>query len=265
MTDSSPSRSTPGSVSGFSADIEAGQPWPARPARLAIPVVEALVDRIVSGAIPAGSSLPAEPALSASFGISRSVVREAVKLLEEKGLAHARQGQGTIVTPADEWNLLDPVVLDAAIRHDETMQILDDLVEVRVSLECLMIRAAARHMSDADLEGLGHLLTELESQIKAPERYLETDTRFHDYFLRCSGNRLGRSIIHTIHPYARASTRYNPVADEEDIRQSHRGHVVIYEHLLQRDSEGAAAALEDHISGTWALRKQKRNHPAGAS
>lgn len=265
MNDSSPSPSTLGRAPGISAELGASQPWPARPARLAIPVVAALVDRIVSGAIPAGSLLPAEPALSTSFGVSRSVVREAVKLLEEKGLARARQGQGTIVTPADEWNLLDPVVLDAAIRHDETMQILDDLVEVRVSLESLMIRAAARHMSDADLEGLGQLLTELESQIKAPERYLETDTRFHDYFLRCSGNRLGRSIIHTIHPYARASTRYNPVADEEDIRQSHRGHVAIYEHLLQRDSEGAAAALEDHISGTWALRKQKRNHPAGAA
>jgi DNA-binding FadR family transcriptional regulator len=265
MNNSSPSPSTPGSVSGISADVEASQPWPVRPARLAIPVVAALVDRIVSGAIPAGSSLPAESALSTSFGISRSVLREAVKLLEEKGLAHARQGQGTVVTPADEWNLLDPIVLDAAIRHDETMQILDDLVEVRVSLESLMIRAAARRMSDADLEGLFHLLTELESQVKTPERYQETDMRFHDYFLRCSGNRLGRSIIHTIHPYARASTRYNPVADEEDIHQSHRGHVAIYEHLLQRDSEGAAAALEDHISGTWALRKQKRNRPVGAS
>src|SRR5947209_15631296 len=177
MTDSSPSRSTPGSVSGFSADIEAGQPWPARPARLAIPVVEALVDRIVSGAIPAGSSLPAEPALSASFGISRSVVREAVKLLEEKGLAHARQGHGTTVTSADEWNLLDPVVLDAAIRHDETMQILDDLVEVRVSLESLMIRAAARRMSDADLEGLGQLLAEMESQIRSEEHTSELQSR----------------------------------------------------------------------------------------
>jgi FCD domain len=79
------------------------------------------------------------------------------------------------------------------------------------------------------------------------------------------GTAIDYRLIHTIHPYARASTRYNPVADEEDIRESHRGHVAIYEHLLQRDSEGAAAALEDHISGTWALRKQKRNHPAGAA
>jgi DNA-binding FadR family transcriptional regulator len=191
--------------------------------------------------------------------VSRSVVRESVKALEEKGLAHARQGHGTTITSPDEWNLLDPVVLDAAVRHDETMQVLDDLVEVRVALECHMARAAAERMTSADLDELGRLLEELESEIKDPERYHEADTRYHDFILRCSGNRLGRSIIQLIHPFARASTRYNPPADEEDIRQSHRGHVAIYECLAARDAEGAAAAMEEHIIGSWALRKQKRS------
>ena len=180
-------------------------------------------------------------------------------MLEEKGLVRARQGHGTPITSPDEWNLLDPIVLDAAIRHDDTMQILDDLVEVRVALECTMVRAAASRMESEDLDGLGRLLRELESEIKDSERYQMTDTRYHDFIQRCSGNRLGRSIIRSIHPYARASTRYNPQADEEDIRQSHRGHVVIYENLLRRDADGAAAAMEEHISSTWALRKQKRS------
>ena len=90
------------------------------------------------------------------------------------------------------------------------------------------------------------------------EDYQETDTRYHDFIMRCSGNRLGRSIIRAIHPHARASSRYNPPADEEDLRQGHRGHVAIYEHLLRHDADGAAAAMEEHISGTWALRKGKR-------
>lgn len=246
-------------------ELGAQSPVQRRPARLAIPVIAALVDRIVSGALPSGASLPPEPSLSTSFGMSRTVVREAIKVLEEKGLARARQGHGTTVTSPEEWNLLDPVVLDAAIRHDDTMQILDDLVEVRVALESRMVRAAAERMTPPELEELGRLVGELESQIKDPERYQETDTRFHDFILRCSGNRLGRSIIRSIHPYARASTRYNPPAGEEDIRQSHLGHVAIYEHLLQADSEGAATALEAHISDTWALRKQKRNRPVRAS
>jgi len=177
--------------------------------------------------------------------------------LKEKGLAHARQGHGTTITSPDEWNLLDPAVLDAAVRHDDTLQILDDLVAVRVALECDMVRAAARRMTSADLEELGRLLGELESEIKVTDRYQETDTRYHDFILRCSGNRLGRSIIRSIHPYARASSRYSPPADEEDLRQSHRGHVAIYELLVKRDAAGAATAMEEHIAGSWARRKRK--------
>ena len=229
-----------------------------RPPRLSVVLVKVLVESIVCGRYPPGSLLPPEPVLCQSFDVSRSVVREALKVLEEKGLARARQGHGTTVSPPDEWNLLDPVVLEATIRADETMQILDQLIDVRVALECDMVRTAARSMSDADLARLGALLEELESQLKEPQRYVETDTRYHDLIMRCSGNRLGRSIIRAIHPHARASSRYNPPTDVEDIRRSHLGHVAIYEHLLRRDGEGAAAVMQEHIRGTWKLRKRKR-------
>jgi DNA-binding FadR family transcriptional regulator len=181
-----------------------------------------------------------------------------MKLLEEKGLARARQGHGTTISPPDEWNLLDPAVLAAAIRADETMQILDELVDVRVALESAMARTAARSMSDADLAELGDLLDEMGTQLQDPERYLATDTRYHDFIMRCSGNRLGRSIIRAIHPHARASSRYSPPADDEDIRLAHLGHTAIYERLQQHDAEGAAAAMHEHIRGTWTLRKPKR-------
>jgi DNA-binding FadR family transcriptional regulator len=241
-----------------SVDLEATRPWPRRPARLGIPVVAALVDQIVGGALPPGSALPPEPALCASFGVSRTVVREAIKALEEKGLARARQGQGTTITVTDEWNLLDPVVLEATIRHDDDMRMLDDLVAVRVALECDMVRAAAESMTSADLAELGGLLDELDSQRRDSQRYQDTDTRYHDFIMRCSGNRLARAIIRVIHPHARASSRYNPPADDDDIRQSHLGHVAIYEHLARHDADGAATAMADHIMGTWTLRKQKR-------
>ena len=228
-----------------------------RPARLSVVVVDALVDAIVSGRYPSGSLLPPEPVLCQSFDVSRSVVREAMKLLEEKGLARARQGHGTTISPPDEWNMLDPAVLDAAIRADETMQILDALVDVRVALESAMARTAAQSMSDADLAELGELLEEMTSQLHDPERYLATDARYHDFIMRCSGNRLGRSVIRTIHPHARASSRYNPPADEESIQLAHAGHTAIYEQLRRRDPEAAAAAMQEHIRKTWRLRRPK--------
>ncbi|HLJ67015.1 MAG TPA: FadR/GntR family transcriptional regulator [Chloroflexota bacterium] len=261
MTDSIPAEQLP-------ASLPDGPTWTitalsGRPARLSVVVVNDLVDRIVSGTYPTGSLLPPEPSLCQSFDVSRSVVREAVKALEEKGLARARQGHGTLVTSPEEWNLLDPVVLNAAVRHDDSLQILDDLVGVRVALESNMVRIAAQRMTSADFEGLRRLLRQLESEINLPERYKETDTKYHDYIHRCSGNLLGRTIIRSIHPYARASMRYNPPTDEMDIRRSHQGHVAIYEHLLQRDAEGAAAAMREHILGSWTLRKQKRPQYTG--
>jgi len=221
-------------------------------------VVSDLVAEIVSGRHPAGSLLPAEPVLCQSFGVSRSVVREALKALEEKGLARARQGHGTTISAPGEWNLLDPVVLDAAIRADESMRILDELVDVRVALESDMAGTAARSMSEDDLAELGALLQELETQLTDAARYHETDTQYHDLIMRCSGNRLGRSIIRVIHPHARASSRYNPPADEEDLRKGHLGHIAIYERLLRRDADGAAAAMREHIKGAWVLRRRKR-------
>jgi DNA-binding FadR family transcriptional regulator len=229
-----------------------------RPARLSVVVVNVLVDEIVSGRYPPGSLLPPEPVLCRSFDVSRPVVREALKALEEKGLARARQGHGTTITPPDEWNLLDPLVLEATIRADETMRILDELIDVRVALESDMARTAARSMSDADLAQLGALLEDLQGQLHDAERYQDTDTRYHDFIMRCSGNRLGRSIIRAIHPHARASSRYNPQAEDEDIRQAHVGHAAIYERLQLRDADGAAAAMQEHIRGTWTHRKLKR-------
>jgi DNA-binding FadR family transcriptional regulator len=228
-----------------------------RPARLSVVVVGALVDAIVSGRYPSGTLLPPEPVLCQSFDVSRSVVREAMKVLEEKGLARARQGHGTTVSPPDEWNMLDPAVLDAAIRADETMDILDALVDVRVALESAMARTAAQSMGEADLAELGNLVEEMTAQLHDPERYLASDARYHDFIMRCSGNRLGRSIIRAIHPHARASSRYNPPADEESIRLAHAGHTAIYEHLRRHDPEGAAAAMQEHIRTTWTLRKPK--------
>ena len=100
--------------------------------------------------------------------------------------------------------------------------------------------------------------------IQDVERYQDMDTRYHDLIMRCSGNRLGRSIIRAIHPHARASARYNPQADEEDIRQAHVGHVAIYEHLLParrgRRRRGDAGAHQRHVDAAQGQTRLTRAH-----
>ena len=116
---------------------------PRRPARFAAVVVEELAQQIISGAFAEDDVLPTEPALCEQFGFSRTVIREGLKLLEERGLVRVEQGRGTTVQPRDAWNLLDPVVLRIALEYDHDLSLLDDLIVVRRVLEREMARAAA--------------------------------------------------------------------------------------------------------------------------
>jgi DNA-binding FadR family transcriptional regulator len=126
------------------AGASASPAWVRRPANLARAVTAELVGRIVRGVHPPGAPLPPEPALCETFGVSRTVIREAVKILQEKGLVQVRQGSGTTVTPPTRWNMLDELVLGATIEEDESLAVLDDLVVTRRLLESDMANVAAR-------------------------------------------------------------------------------------------------------------------------
>ena len=233
---------------------------PRRPARLGTAVLSTIIDNIVSEALPPESTLPNERELCAAFGVSRTVIRESVKVLEEKGLVRVKQGHGTTVAPPEQWNLLDPLVLAASIRYDETLKTLDALVDVRVGLESQMTRRAAQVMSDEQLSDLHAALIGLERLLGEIDAYMLADTEYHDLIHRGSGNQLGRSIIRAIHPFARASMRYTGTTTTDDLASSHRGHTKIYERLAKRDADGAAAAMREHILGSWLERRAGRSH-----
>ncbi|MGO9583893.1 MAG: FadR/GntR family transcriptional regulator [Acidimicrobiales bacterium] len=229
---------------------------PRRPARLGTTVLLSLVDKIMGGELPPESSLPTEATLCEVFGVSRTVIREALKLLEAKGLVRVKQGQGTTVEPTEQWDLLDPLILDTAIRYADTFEILDDVIDVRVGLECQMTRRAAEMMTDAQLRETHQALMALERLLDQPEEYRQAEGAYHDLILRGSGNRLGRSIIRSLQPRARTNFRYRGAGVSADhMLMSHRGHVAIYERLAARDPDGASAEMREHILGSWLERK----------
>ena len=198
----------------------------ARPARLGQLVVSSLIEQIVSGSLPAGAPLPAEPVLCKEFNVSRSVIRESLRLLEEKGLVVIRQGQGTTVQPVDQWTMLDPLVLDAFIRNDRSLSIFDDLIEVRAALEAQMARRAATKMSKGQLQELHSHLRGLEALLDDLDDYTQADLLYHDAIGRFSGHVLAHSILRTVQPIALANSYYCAThKSREDNLRSHRGHV----------------------------------------
>jgi GntR family transcriptional regulator, galactonate operon transcriptional repressor len=228
---------------------------PRQRGRRADAVVDHLIEMVVSGSIQPDQLLPVESALCEAFGVSRTVVREAVKSLEAKGLLKARQGVGTLVSAQQSWNLLDPAVLAAFVRHDERYDILDQLIEVRTSLESSMAREAARRATPADIAELRELVSQLDAAVREPDLLDEVDVTFHERIMLASGNQLGRAIVHTVHAEARRSPRYVGHSTPAHRRQSNRQHLAVLEAIEARDADQAGALMATHIATSWQRRR----------
>ena len=229
--------------------------WARRPANLATAVTAELVERIVRGVHPPGSPLPPEPALCEAFSVSRTVVREAVKILQEKCLVQVRQGSGTIVTPPSMWDMLDELVLAATIAEDDSLTILDDLVATRRVLESDMANVAARLAEQDTIDRMRALVDRMDELVGDPAAYHEHDRAFHDVIMQASGNRIARGVVRSLESQVVNTARYMGRSERALCVASNRGHRRIYERIAAHDPDGAAAAMVTHITEAWLVRR----------
>lgn len=226
-----------------------------RGSRLGTAVIDGLVDAVVSGHWATGALLPPEADLCRSFDVSRTVVRESIKVVQEKGLVRIVHGRGTIVTDQREWNMIDETVLESMIRQDGTLTILDELVTVRSALEREMAANAARLASPEDKARLAAELRTMEASVDDIPAFAEADVRFHDVVMDASGNRLSRAIVTSIHDKARTSTSYHGAYSTATIQQTLAEHAAVQEAIERGDPAAAGAAMAAHIQGSWARRR----------
>jgi DNA-binding FadR family transcriptional regulator len=224
----------------------------ARPRRLATPVIEDFVDQIVSGNILPGTDLPSETNICNYLGISRTVLREVLKVLEQKGLVRVENGKGTFTTERDEWKLLDPVVLAARLRHDPDRSFLNHLVLVRIALESEMCREAALVATPEQLAQMAVKIEEMQNSLNDPPRYFLADEQFHDIIMRASRNQLGRAVVLSI--YYEVQSRMNRDVEVAHLEESMRGHLAIYEAIKAHNALVAAEEAREHIEVGWRTR-----------
>ena len=232
------------------------------PARLGVAVVADLVAAIVTGALEPGEVLPPEGELSQQFGVSRTVIRESVKRIEEKGLVVVAQGRGTTVNPPSAWNVLDPVVLSAMVDHDDSLGVLDELSIVRGSLEASMARAAAARQTPERTAALRAAFEDTRHRIDDFEAYNQADADFHYLIMEQSGNRLAANITRILFARARESARFIGTPGPEALRDTLDEHQAILEAIVRGDAEGAAQAMRDHIATAWARRRPTNKRSA---
>jgi len=152
--------------------------------------LDQLGEAIVSGRYLPGASLPPEPMLCEEYGISRTVVREAVKSLVAKGLLITGPKLGTRVLPSDDWNWFDPDVVVWQSKAGLTREFLRDLQELRRVVEPAGVRMAAERATAADIADVEAAYAGMKHAIEQGGDYVAHDLRFHQGLLRACHNRM---------------------------------------------------------------------------
>jgi GntR family galactonate operon transcriptional repressor len=223
-------------------------------ARLGVAVVHDLVTAIVTGEVAAGQSLPPEGVLSQHFGVSRTVIRESVKRIEEKGLVNIAQGRGTEVLPSGSWNVLDPVVLSALVENDDSVGVLDELAVVRGSLEGSMAAEAASIRSEEELAALRAALDHMH-ETSGDKGFDQADVDFHVIVMEASKNRLAQNITKVLYTRARESSRFVGAVTDEAIQLTLDEHARVLRAIERGDAPAAENAMREHIRVAWQRRR----------
>ena len=145
-----------------------------------------------------GDALPPEAELALQLEVSRTVVREAIKVLASKGLVEPRPKTGTRALARNHWNLTDPDVLRWQVSGGVDVALCRELLEVRGILEPRAAALAAARRTEADANRLLALLDEMGDVVDDPARYIASDLRFHSSILEISQNVLLSQLAATI-------------------------------------------------------------------
>ena len=211
-------------------------------------VVSELGKAIIAGEFPVGATLPGDADLEARFGVSRTVLREAMKTLAAKGLVVPRARIGTRVTPKAQWNLFDGDILTwhFAVGVDEAFLL--HLSDIRLGFEPHAAALAARHASEADINQMMLLAVAMGDPDHTPETLAFADLRFHLAVIDASRNPFMRTVGSLIEAaLAGVFKLSSPAADRGKIGDVAANHMRIVEEIRRRDEEGARRAMENVI------------------
>jgi DNA-binding FadR family transcriptional regulator len=208
--------------------------------RLFVQVVNGLAHEIVR----AGSEriiFPAEPDLCQMLGVSRTVLREAVKVLEAKGLVEVGHGQGVKSRERANWNHLDPDVLNWQCEFGADEVFLRNLNEVREILEPAASALTAARGDEATIARIKACYAQMEDRAEDAEEYIQADLAFHNEIIAGCGNDILNRMAQSIGTALRAG-RDISIKVAGGWARSLPLHSALTEAISRRDPEGARAA-----------------------
>lgn len=204
-------------------------------------VVRKLGGLILAGRFLPGETLPREDDLAVDFGVSRTSIREAVKVLSAKGLLESRPRTGVRVRPREDWDLLDPAVLSWHPDIASDRLLTRSLIEARRVIEPPAAAMAATRASAADLARIEAACLGIEAAYPddAPAG-IEADVAFHRAVIMGSGNIVLGRLVGAVEAALRAVFAATSRMMDADGVASHR---TVLEHIRLRDADAASAAM----------------------
>lgn len=209
---------------------------------MSLSLVETVSRRIIGLARSNGSSgrLPTERDMSAKFGVSRGVVREAAKRLELQGLLEIRQGSGMTVVD----KLHKPLNGALSLLVPNEKQRLKQLIEVRFALEPENARLGAERATAADLKALTACHERFEAAASFEEQ-VEADMTFHCLLAEASGNKIAALLIQSLSELLQTSLKHGYSRVTKDLAVA--DHAKILKAILSRNPAAAAKAMRLHL------------------
>ena len=227
-----------------------------RPRSLALELVEALGDRIRDGRLAAGDKLPTEAEFMAEFGVSRTVVREAISKLQASGLVQTRHGIGTFVV-----GLGDAAPFRLAPEQFATLRDVIAVLELRIGIETEAASLAAQRRNTGNLRQMRAALDAVAAAVEEGRDAVGPDFQFHLEIARATQNahfaELMSSLGTMIIPRARLDAM--PGLDDEQrqyLKRVNSEHESIYDAIRNQDSEAARAAMRTHLANSRERRRR---------
>lgn len=223
-------------------------------------LLDSLGRAIVTGQFD-DAPFPTEAELAKQHGVSRSVTREAVKMLTAKGLVSARPRQGTIIEPAASWNLFDPDVLSWLLERRLSVRLLRHFNQLRIAIEPEAAALAARFGTAEDFALISAGLARMEAAELGQDDPLEADIAFHVAVLRASQNPFYWQLRDLVATALRTSIRFtNRIKGRT---ASLIDHGAVRDAIVARDDMAARDAMRQLIGDVLDLIDEKGGEDAG--
>ncbi|HEX8388541.1 MAG TPA: FadR/GntR family transcriptional regulator [Sphingomonas sp.] len=198
-----------------------------------------------------GRPFPTEAELAKSHGVSRSVTREAVKMLAAKGLLSARPRQGTAIRPTANWNLFDPDVLRWLLDRRFSLDLLRHFTQLRIAIEPEAAALAARHGRAEDRAGIAAGLRRMIAAEQGEDEALDADIAFHVAVLQATRNPFYAQFRDLVETALRKSIRFtNGIKGHSASIPEHQA---VSDAVVAGDADAARAAMRTLIGNVLQL------------